>query len=448
FLKSDIVEFKHILNEFHRIVIPHHETHFILTQNGETIHNLPPANLRKRIIDLNGRNYTDRMVPVNESTDIVEINGFVCKPEFAKKSRGEQYLFVNNRFFKDSYFNNAVTRAFENLLQKSTYPGYYIFLTVDPEKIDVNVHPTKTEIKFEEDKFIYSILFSAIKEGLGKFNVMPSLDFEAETSFDVPQSVKSGFAHQPEIKVNSNYNPFTAKPTNSSSSNKSPSPAIRNAGITQQGGDTETTDWKDFYDVQEEKEEKNLEIDLDFTQENKPVLISGSYIMTTVKSGFMSLNYRRAQERIVYDELTSSFISQPIPSQGLLFPYDYEISKEEVLTWEENKKMTKQLGLVWTKNEKGISFTALPSVLQEENLPLFLSDFNEKINFATVEKGEIAHYIILSLAKASSMQSNLVTNKQSADEMIERLFACEDHTYSPSGKAIVKLLKHEQIEKI
>ena len=165
-----------------------------------------------------GGNMNDRLVPIDEKTDIVELKGFVLKPEHARKTRGDQFFFVNNRYFRSSYFHHAVNKAFDGLVKDRMYPGYFLYLTVDTSKIDVNVHPTKTEIKFEEEKFIYSILLSSIKQALGKYNIAPTLEFERETSFDIPHSMRSQPASEPRIQVNEEYNPFktTSKPTSNS----------------------------------------------------------------------------------------------------------------------------------------------------------------------------------------------------------------------------------------
>jgi len=202
FLKKDATEFRHIQDEFERLAFSHPELQLKLTHNGTEVYNLPPAVLRKRIVNILGPNCNDRLVPIDESTEIVQLKGFVLKPEHARKTRGDQFFFVNDRYFKSPYFNHAITKAFEGLLAPRNFPGYFLYLTVDPSKIDVNVHPTKTEIKFEEEKFIYSILMSSIRLALGKYNISPTLDFERETSFDLPHDMKKQPAREPSIRVN------------------------------------------------------------------------------------------------------------------------------------------------------------------------------------------------------------------------------------------------------
>ncbi|MCT4624549.1 MAG: DNA mismatch repair endonuclease MutL, partial [Schleiferiaceae bacterium] len=185
FLKSNQVEFKHIVDEFERVALAHPDIQFKLTHNQNEIFNLNSGNHRQRIVGIFGNKYNERLVPVEENTDLVKISGFILKPKFAKRTRGEQFFFVNNRFIKSPFLNRAVSDAFDGLIGSDQYPSYFLFMDVDPSKIDVNIHPTKTEIKFEDEHFIFAILKSAIKKSLGQFNVAPSIDFEADLQFHV-----------------------------------------------------------------------------------------------------------------------------------------------------------------------------------------------------------------------------------------------------------------------
>ncbi len=249
FLKKDSTEFNRIQDEFERVALAHPSIHFTLNHNDSEIYNLPPAVLRKRIVNVLGNNTNDRLVPIDESTDIVTLKGFVLKPEHARKTRGDQFFFVNDRYFKSSYFNHAVTKAFDGLLKTGTYPGYFLYLDVNPEKIDVNVHPTKTEIKFEEERFIYSILLSSIRLALGKYNIAPTLEFNQESSFDLPHSMKKQTPIEPTIKVDKAYNPFNTSARSSSTNKGNPNENFSKA-INQHGfGNIESTqeDWKNHH---------------------------------------------------------------------------------------------------------------------------------------------------------------------------------------------------------
>jgi DNA mismatch repair protein MutL len=302
------MEFRHIEEEFERVALAHPSCSFTLHHNNQEIYNLPIANLRKRIVDVLGKTTNDRLVPIEEKTDIVSIHGYVLKPEFARKTRGEQYFFVNNRFFKGHYFNHAVNRAFEGLIQPKFFPGYFIFFEVNPAKLDVNIHPTKTEIKFEEDKFIYSILLSSIRQALGKYNVSPTLDFEQETAFDVPMSFRNQPAIEPVIRVNPEFNPFQSSTNLTNKKGSSGlSPAIRAQGFGQINPSAD--DWQNFYKIEEEEEiNQNHLIEPTSIETVKDFLVKDRLVLTPSKSGFMLIDRKRAQERITYDELMEQFV--------------------------------------------------------------------------------------------------------------------------------------------
>ena len=208
FLKSDQVEFKHIVDEFERVALAHPEISFELINKQHTAFNLPTGNLRQRISGILGKKYNERLVPVNEQTDVVKVSGFVIKPEHARKTRGEQFFFVNNRFIKNHYLHHAITEAFEELIPGGHHPGYFLFMDIDPARIDVNIHPTKTEIKFDDERAIYAIIRVSVKHALGQFNVAPSLDFDREQAFETPPLKPGEPVQPPVIKVNPDFNPF------------------------------------------------------------------------------------------------------------------------------------------------------------------------------------------------------------------------------------------------
>ena len=208
FLKANPVETRHIVEEFTRVSLAHPGIGFAFHHNDMQVFDLRKANFRQRIAAIFGASYNERLVPVEEDTTIVKLTGYVCKPEFAKKNRGEQYFFVNNRFIKDGYLHHAVGAAFENMISKDSYPSYFINVEIDPSHIDVNIHPTKTEIKFVDEKSVYAIMRAAVKRALGKFSVSPSLDFDQERSFDIPLEQLDTMPKAPTIKVNPHYNPF------------------------------------------------------------------------------------------------------------------------------------------------------------------------------------------------------------------------------------------------
>ncbi len=452
FLKSESIEFRHILDDFERIALAHPEVFFTIKHNDTDLYNLPSATLKKRIVDILGKSSNEKLVPIDESTDIVEIIGFVGKPEFAKKKRGEQFLFVNDRFFKDSYFNHAITQAFDGLLQPKTFPSYFLYFTIDPQKIDVNVHPTKTEIKFEEDKLIYAILLSSVKRALGKYNIAPTLDFNRESSFDLPHSMGNQIAVEPKIIVNENYNPFnnvTSAPSKSSSNQSSFTSAIKSQGFGNKEINQE--DWMNFYAIKEDKDtldESNNPIELDLEiEENskKEFVMRGNFLLTSSKSGFMVIHHKRAVERIIYDTLMNSFISNPINSQKLLFPYEKEVSAGEKSEWLNNSTMLVRLGFETEFQDNIMLINAVPSVLQEENINDCLDGILENISFREIEKGDIAHILINAIARSSSQKKNVSFNNESSNQLVEDLFQCQEHVFTPGGKTIIQTITLEEL---
>jgi DNA mismatch repair protein MutL len=442
FLKSDSMEFRHIEEEFERIAIAHPEIAFSLVHNQQEVYSLSPSNLRKRIVDILGKTSNDKLVPINEQTDIVSVEGFVLKPEFARKTRGEQFFFVNNRFFKDNYFNHAVNKAFDGLIQPKYFPGYFLFFSVNPAKLDLNIHPTKTEIKFEEDRFIYSILLSSIRQALGKYNVAPSLDFDQETTFDVPMELRNTTPIEPIIRVDPEFNPFQKFTSKSNSSGLSP--AIKSQGF---GKETPSdVDWQNFYHIDQNSDNsENVPLlEEEDVETKKEFLTKDRYIFSATKSGIMVVDRKRALERITYDDLMSQFINSPIHSQQLLFPFEIELSKNEKVLWEANRTLLQRFGFDFETQKNHLILNGVPSCLQEDSILNCVQVINENIGYKEIDKGEIAHYIVLSIAKSTSLNS--LKSKSEPETFIERLFQCEDHQYSPNGKKILSTLTLNDIK--
>ena len=455
FLKSDNVEFKHIVEEFTRIALSHGSVGFKLMHNESVIHDLPKANQRKRIVDVFGKKFNDKLVPIEENTDIVKISGFVGKPEFAKKTRGEQYFFVNNRFFKHSYFNHAVAAAFDNLIPPKTHPSYFLFLEVDPQSIDVNVHPTKTEIKFEEEKYIYSILRSSVKLGLGKYNIAPTMDFNRETEFDLPLSYKNEEPKEPTIQVNPNYNPFEEekkKKTPQSHSASIPATKYNNStALNKQGfGTIEKESWENFYEIAEEEEipaQQEAFANPDVSAGNNQFVIHGKYLFSQIKSGVMLIHIKRAKERVLYDELMSSFMINPIASQQMLFPFEQELSKQEALEWQNNKTSLSRLGFNYSFEEDKLVIAGIPNIIQDEVMQVLVDAITEKIAHTEIDKGELAHSLISTLASAAAMSGGKAIKEEEKNYLIEQLFQAEDHMFSPTGLKIIDTLSLDELTK-
>jgi DNA mismatch repair protein MutL len=445
FLKSDAVEFGHIEEEFIRIALAHPELSFSLYHNDTLCYKLTRGNLRKRIVDLFGKNINDKLIPIEETTDIVKITGFVGKPEGAKKTRGEQYLFVNNRYFKDMYFNHAITSAYDNLIQPKTYVPYFLFFEVNPASIDVNVHPTKTEIKFEEDKEIYAILKSTIKLGLGKFNIAPSLDFEAETSFELPYNMYNTPVTEPKISVNPNYNPFNTNNSQNNAGNfvkSGMSQAIRSAGFS--SNEFKSSDWDNFYNIEDQSTVNQQEIELPKEHTTKEYIIKDPYLITSTKSGLLLIHFKRAKERISYDEIMQTFVSKPLHSQQLLFPLSYNCSKKIQLLWDENRTTLERMGFMWNNIEEGLEMIGTPTELNLDSVEEAIQTISENLTLETFEKSELAHIIALNIARAVS-KTKLQLNKETISDLIDKLFQSTENQYSPSGKLIIETKSLEEL---
>lgn len=441
FLKSDAVETKHIIEEFIRVVLTHEEVGFSLVHNGTELYRLPVApNLRKRIVDVFGKSFNDKLVPIDEHTDIVSVRGFILKPEFSKKSMGEQYFFVNNRFFKDRYFHHAVKTAFENLIPKDHQVSYFIYFDVNPAMIDVNVHPTKTEIKFEEDRAIYSILRSTVRQALGKFNIVPSLDFEQEMAFPYSQPDKNAPIKEPTITVNPNYNPFDP-----STFKSSPSPKSAGNGSIKPNRDA----WEDLYKVIEEQpSQETTSIAIFEDEEETAVLESKSvilqlqqrYALCPSKTGCFLIDLKRAHVRILYDDLLETFLHEPLSSQQLLFPLEIDLSVSEANFLNEQKKNIERLGFAWEIENDQLRIFGAPSALPSDQIERYFSEILNTFLLRDVDVGEIVHALVLALAKNAAFQGNKNLAQEELNHIVQGLFSCREHSFDPSGNKILKII--------
>ncbi|RFC54762.1 DNA mismatch repair endonuclease MutL [Brumimicrobium aurantiacum] len=459
FLKSDNVETKHIVEEFNRIALTHPEVGFTFSHNGSIIHNLEIAGLRKRIVDLFGRNFNNKLVPIEEETDIVKVKGFIVKPEFARKTRGEQYFFVNDRFFKDNYFNHAVVSGYDNLLAQKHHPSYFIYLEVPSTTLDVNVHPTKTEVKFEDGRSIYSIIRSTVKLALGKYNIAPSLDFEHESQFDLSLEKQKEPIKQPEIQVDPTYNPFKTESSSSPSMGSSNFGSTTTKSALSSGFKSASTnslkpnkeEWEDFYKITEEAEEeiKSSETEIGFedplkSSSNK-IQLHSNLLLIQVKSGAMLVHINRANERILYDELMEHFMLSPISEQQLMFPYEYTLQSTQKLEWENNTSTLKRLGFTWDWQGNVLVLSSIPSMLEVEYVTQCLDGIVDKITHEDLDKGELVHELILSLSAAATKTKNKPLSEEEMNYLIDRLFQSEQHQYSPSGKKILNTITIEEL---
>ncbi|MBX2959398.1 MAG: DNA mismatch repair endonuclease MutL [Flavobacteriales bacterium] len=459
FLKSNAIEIKHIIDEFQRVALVHPEIAFSMYNNGNEVFNLNKGSFRQRIVGVFGDKYNQKLVPVSESTDIVSIEGFVSKPEFAKKTRGEQFFFVNNRFIKNAYLNHAVQNAFDQLLSSDQFPSYFLNLTIDPSKIDINIHPTKTEIKFEDERAIYAIIRTSVKQALGKNNISPTLDFEQEASFNIPIFKSTDPIKVPSIKVNPNYNPFQAEDGKHRTESKPPVKnnqrdwsklyenfEVSTAEITanQQDNDAEEiTEKQENQTILTNWDEAETAVKKNFVQLHK------KFIFAPLKSGFLIIDQQRAHERILFEHFLKNLSTNKSSSQQLLFPETVDFSSADAEMLTEIKYEIIALGFVMDKvGRNSFVISAVPAEIKDfpikqtlENLLDQLKSNANELKLAKKEK------LASSLAKSASIKSGQTLSEEEMSVLTDNLFACEMPYHLPNGKPIVITLDLDDLNK-
>lgn len=471
FLKSDQIEVRHIIEEFQRVALAHPEIAFSFYNNENEIFHLNKNSFRHRIIGIFGDNYNQRLVPVEEDTNIVKITGFVGKPEFSKKTRGEQYFYVNNRFIKSPYLNNAVQAAFEDFIPNGNFPSYFLKLEINPASIDINIHPTKTEIKFEDERSIYAIIRSAVKQALGKFHITPTLDFDQETSFNLPYSYKDSEIKIPEIKVNTSFNPFTNV---SSGKNPSLKPNLEfnndtdnryrfnseenpraeldknnqnNWGKLYQDFNT-PSDFSERDEISDTQQKLNTEIQ-DEPGLNKKLKyqLHQTYILTNIKKGLMLIDQNRAHERILYERFLNCLNTQKGVSQQSLFPQTIEFQTIEFELIKELIHDFNALGFDISEFGKNtLVVNGTPTGVQEsetkEIIERVIEDYKNNLGDLKLNKNE---NLARTMAKKLAIKPGKNLSEQEIDNLIDELFACETPFSSPNGKPVLINLTLEEL---
>ncbi len=449
FLKSDKVELRHIIDEFHRIALARPGIHFNMYHNGSELFNLPETNLRQRIVNVFGTKTNERLVPVSEDTEVVNISGFVCKPAHARKSRGEQFFFVNNRFIKSPYLHHAVVAAFEGLIKERTHPGYFLFLEVDPASIDINIHPTKTEIKFDDEHTIYSILRSTIKHGLGQFSVAPVLDFEKDPNLDTPYHYKNKKTAPPTIEFNANFNPFkeTAGSDKKTASNYKTAP-VKSWESLYTGLNSKPEAEQSFGSIALESEDVTGTL---FTEEEQKAVnyqLHGKYVITTIKSGMVIIHQRRAHQRILYEKFLANITIQQATSQQLLFPLQLNFSLDRIRLLEQLKERLEFTGFIFKLNEETVEISGIPVNMPENDIPdvleQLLSDFEEGIPDNGFSQTD---FFARSLCKTLAIRTGESLNRNAREALVNSLFACKEPTVSPFGKLVYITMTLDELDK-
>ncbi|MGB5654385.1 MAG: DNA mismatch repair endonuclease MutL, partial [Robiginitalea sp.] len=453
FLKSSKIEYRHVLEEFQRVALAHPGISFKLFHNDSEIFNIPESKLRRRIGHLFGSRMNDRLVPIEEETQVVKVEGFICKPEFAKKGRGMQFFFVNNRYIKSSYLHHAVMNAYEGLLRPDTVPGYFIFLHVPADSIDINIHPTKTEIKFENEQSVYAILRAAVKHSLGQFNIRPVLDFEANQNLETPYNLRHMSAQLPQVEVDRNFNPFRQEAT----------PSIQRKDSYKASGDSWTALYEGLGEGQYQEGAKThwiVESDapseglfdegaMDALADVASFQVDRKFILTRVKSGLLLIDQQRAHQRVLYEQFLENISLKEPVSQTLLFPMKLPFDRGDLEILTEMNESMKALGFAMEEGSDGdVIISALPVLIPDAEVGGVLEELltNWKQQLGTEGFSEADRMARL-LSRALSIRPGRVLDTASRQALINDLFACKDPDRSPFNKKIHTTFGVDELEK-
>ena len=446
FLKSNNVELRHILEEFQRVALANNEISFSLFNDRKAIFQLRPGSLKERIVAIFGQNFNKRLIPVEQELEIMTISGFVGKPEFAKKIRGEQYFFVNKRFMRHAYLNHAVDNAFDQLLPEKSYPAYFIFIDINPDEIDINIHPTKTEIKFQDEKVMYSVLRSTVKAALGRFSITPSLDFSKDPTLDFTMPSKDTPIRPPSLKLDPDYNPFNSK--------------------SKETSDRETHNQQNW-----EKLYPDRNVDLTEIAANKPPAapsgqvkaelvneefyednyfqLHQSYILTQVKSGLMVIDQQNAHERILYERYLNLLGKRQALSQQELFPVKISLPPAEAELLLDLLDELNLLGFdLQADPNKNFQFkvNGTPAGLKQTNITALIEGIIDNYKSNMLELNLDKRYnLARSLAKNMSIKRGKKLQQIEMKGIIESLFACQVPEVSLDGQPVIRIIPSKEL---
>ena len=452
FLKSNTVETRHIIDAFQRVALTYPNITFSFYHNDNEIFNLPAGkstthsgNLRQRIVGILGRSSNEKLVPIEETTDILKIEGFITRSNFSKKKRGEQFFFVNNRYIKSAYLNHAVTSAYEGLMKHGYYPSYFLYLTVPAKSIDINIHPTKTEVKFDNERDLYAIIRSTIKHSLGQYSVAPILDFNRDSTLDTPYTFKGKSSGEtPSIDVNPDFNPFKSDKNLKYKQTKREIPA----------------NWESLY-LNTDKENviiKNIVVESDNISQElfdesefsnyTTYQIHNKYIVSSIKSGMVLINQNYAHERILYEEYLTKLTIEDFGNQQLLFPLKVNLSKADISIIKDIQGDLQSAGFHVSKILKdAIVLDSIPGTITENDVNMILEEIIDSIkneipetNFSQID------IIAKSLAKSLAIRSGTKLNFKEQEDILNKLFLCKEPNYTPLGKQTFITITLKELE--
>ena len=447
FLKSDNVELRHIIDEFQRVVLAHPSINFSMYHNGSDLFNLQKGSFRQRIVNTFGRKTNEKLVPVEETTEVLSIYGFVGKPEYSKKSRGEQFFFVNNRYIKSPYLNHSILSAFEGLLQTGRYPSYFLNLQVNPKSIDINIHPTKTEIKFDDEQTMYAIIRAAIKHSLGQFSIAPVLDFERDKNLDTPYALNAVETSAPKVEVNRSFNPFYK------SSHRTPlySKPVSESWEGLYVGLDSKSNTDNFSQVSYESDEMMSSIFDDKIERKvqKTFQLHNKYIINTIKSGMVVIDQNRAHERILYEDYLRKITTNKAVSQQLLFPLQLNLSTSDINIIKDVQQALETTGFVFsTSTNETVELKGLPVGVKESDVSNIFDQLIHDIENEIPDVNfSVSDLLSKSLAKSLAIKNGKKLERQEQEYIVNTLFFCKEPAVSPSNKSIFITIKVDELDK-
>lgn len=459
FLKANSTELKHVITEIQRIALANSDISFSLIHNQQTIYELGQDNIRKRIGLLFGKNSTQNLIPVNTETSLVNITGYIGQPKHARKTFGEQFFFVNKRYMRHSFFHKAVMQAYEKILPPESIPSYFLFFEVKPENIDINIHPTKTEIKFENESAIWQMIRASVRESLGRYNVVPSIDFDQAGSIEIPLPPKNaGEIRPPEIEIDPTYNPFEEEKKFTSI------PDFANTPVDNKKAQYWEKLYRDFAQEEEEEAPEELPIEEHINQEQSPLEIKheeqhnsrtcfqfkNKYILTPVKSGLMVIDQKRAHERILFENFMAVIETNETVSQQQLFPHTFDLNPADAELLRSVLDDLKVLGFdIRDFGNNSFIINGTPGMLDNSSPLEVIESLLEDIkSSATDLKEKARENVAASLARASAISYGYAMKLEEINQLIDQLFACSTPNFSPSGKQVLTIMPIEHFEKL
>lgn len=418
FLKSDKIEFKHIMNEFIRLSLSHPEIVFTLRNNNQFLYNLKKGNQKKRIVEVLGKSVEKKIIPIEEKTDLVKIRGYIFKPEYLNKSRNNQFLFINNRYVKSSYLNHAISMSYDGLIDQEIKPSYVLFLESDPSKIDVNVHPSKTEVKFDDENIIYAIIMSTIKHSLGKYNIIPNIDFNNDINLSIHSDMR---VSPPIMDVDYNFSPFK---TNDTTKNSNLSEAF----------------------IKNENSSIFKNNDLELINEYPVFDFSNKFLITKSKTDLLVIDIKRAYYRIYYEQFLNEINNKKNLSQKLLYPIEISFSPSDILIIKSVKNILSHLGFIFSIQKNNVNIKSIHPIFDFREVESIFNDIIEKNSLDFEELSpSLNDHIAKLLANSKSKKILKLKNKKEQDLLLNKIFNCREPNLCPRNKKIIFKLSIEKI---